>query len=49
MRALLPTFLEAVFVGVGLVGVGMVFLPAALILGAVLGVIAIERHEQVKK
>lgn len=46
MRKLLPTFLEVAFVGVGLAGVWMVYVPAALILASILGVLAIERRER---
>jgi hypothetical protein len=41
-----PNVLEVLFVGAGLVGVGAVYWPAALILGAVLGVVACERSSQ---
>lgn len=37
------TVIESVFVLVGLVGVGLVNVPAALVLGGVLGVLACER------
>ncbi|MFG3154235.1 hypothetical protein ACGF7W_19575 [Streptomyces sp. NPDC048219] len=36
--------LEVVFVLVGLAGVGMVSVPAALVLGGLLGVVAVERQ-----
>ncbi|MEV8245027.1 hypothetical protein AB0R01_14795 [Streptomyces rochei] len=41
-RALLV--LEVVFVLVGLVGVALVSVPAALVLGGLLGVVAVERE-----
>jgi hypothetical protein len=41
-----PNVLEVLFVGAGLVGVAAIFWPAALILGAVLGVVACERSSQ---
>lgn len=41
-----PNVLEVLLVGVGLVGVGAIYWPAALILGSVLGVVACERSSQ---
>lgn len=41
MRLLLAV--EVVFVGVFLAGVALVYVPAALILGGLLGVVAVER------
>ncbi|MFB7285444.1 hypothetical protein [Actinacidiphila glaucinigra] len=43
------TLLETVFLLFGLVGVAMVYVPAAVILGAVLGVWACERGAADKK
>jgi hypothetical protein len=41
-----PNVLEVLFVCAGLVGVAAIYWPAALILGAVLGVVACERSSQ---
>jgi hypothetical protein len=41
-----PNVLEVLFVMLGLVGVGAIYWPAALILGGVLGVVACERSSQ---
>lgn len=40
---------EIAFVLVGLVGLGLVSVPAALVLGAVLGVLACERASAVRR
>lgn len=44
MRKLLPTLLEAAFAGVFVVGVALIYLPAGLIIGGALGVLALERR-----
>lgn len=44
MRKLLPTLLEVAFAGVFVVGVALIYLPAGLIIGGVLGVLALERR-----
>ncbi|MFJ2568171.1 hypothetical protein ACIO02_35500 [Streptomyces sp. NPDC087568] len=43
MRNAVLTLLEAVFLLAALYGVALIYVPAALILGGVLGVVAVER------
>jgi hypothetical protein len=49
VRKLLPTLLEGAFAALGAVGVGLIYLPAGLIVFAVMGVLALERADRVKK
>lgn len=46
MRKLLPTLLEAAFAAVFVAGVALIYLPAGLIVGGVLGVFALERRSR---
>jgi hypothetical protein len=43
VRKLLPTLIEAAFAAVFVGGVALIYLPAALMIAGLLGVLAVER------